>query len=62
MAIIITNTQGQPVLAKDVSSSKRTRNQIDSAIAAAKRNRPCPALTYLSMADHTQQFITVTIR
>lgn len=62
MSIIITNTQGQTVLAKDVSSSKHTRNQIDSAIAAAKRNYPRPALTYLSMTDHTQQFIIIAIR
>ena len=62
MTIIITNAQGQTVLAKDVSNSKHTRKQIDSAIAAAKRNYPCPALTYLSMSDHTQQFITITIR
>ena len=62
MAIIITNAQGQAVQAKDVSSSKHARKQIDSAIAAAKRNYPRPALTYLSMADHTQQFIIITIR
>ena len=62
MAIIITNTQGQAVLAKDVSSSKHTRKQIDSTIATAKRNRSRQAITYLSMADHTQQFIIITIR
>ena len=62
MAIIITNTQGQPVQAKDVNSSKHTRTQIDNTIAAAKHNHTHKAFTYLSMADNTQQFIIVTIR
>ena len=62
MAIIITNTQGQTVLAKEVAPSKHTREQIDNTIAAAKHNHSHKAFTYLSMADHTQRFIIVTIR
>lgn len=62
MAIIITNTRGREVLAKDVNSSKHTRTQIDNTITAAKRNSSRKAFTYISMADHTQQFIIVTIR
>jgi hypothetical protein len=62
MSIIITNTQGQAVQAKDVSSSKHTRNQIDNTIAYAKQSRTRKAFAYIDMADHTQQTIIITIR
>lgn len=62
MSIIITNTQGQTVLAKDVSSSKHTREQIDHTIAYAKQSRTHRAFAYIDMADSTQQSIIITIR
>ena len=62
MAIIITNTQGQAVLAKDISTSRHTLDQIDNAIFDAEHNRAHKAFTYISMADHTQKFIIIAIR
>ena len=62
MAIIITNTQGQAVLAKDIAPSKQTRMQIEYTIAYAKQSRTRKAFAYIDMADHTQQTIIITIR
>lgn len=62
MAINITNTQGQAVLAKDVDGSRHTRDQIDQTITAAKHDPTHKAVAYISMADHTKKFIIVTIR
>ena len=62
MAISITYTDGTMVLAKDIAPSKHTREQINATVAAAKHNPTHKAFTFLSMADNTNQPITVSIR
>ena len=62
MTITITDTNNQPILAKDIAPSKQTREQIEYTIAYARQSHTRKAFAYIDMADHTQQTITITIR
>ena len=61
MAINITDTNGLPVLAKDVDPSKHARDIIDNAIQSARQALTHTTYTYLPMRDGTNRHIIITI-
>lgn len=60
MTINITDTNGLPILAKDVHPSKHTRNIIDHAIDTAYSSPTHTTYTSLPMRDGTQRPIIIT--
>ena len=61
MTINITDTFGEPILAKDVEPSKRTRAHIDTAISMAHHSPTHTTYPHINMRDgtHTTAIITV---